>query len=215
MEMEIISHGISCHGSAPERGDNAIYKILPIINAIQELDKSLPKDDFLGRGAVTVTQVRSESPSLNAVSDFAAIYIDRRLTVNETPEIAKSQLEGMMEVQVSGAKITVPVYEMPGWRGTTYPTLKTFPAWMLDESHHLIDYAQKCHKRLFRKKAKIGKWDFSTNGVSTMGMYQIPTFGYGPGEEARAHTANESIAIDDLIKSSAFYANFPWIITES
>jgi acetylornithine deacetylase/succinyl-diaminopimelate desuccinylase-like protein len=119
-----------------------------------------------------------------------------------------------VEIQVAGAKIDIPVYEEPSWRGTTYATTKTYPAWVLDESHHLIEYAGKCHKKLFGKSPKIGKWEFSTNGVATMGMYQIPTFGYGPGDEKQAHAPNESVPINDIIKAAAFYAYFPWTVTE-
>ena len=31
MEIRVDVHGVSCHGSAPERGDNAIYKMADII----------------------------------------------------------------------------------------------------------------------------------------------------------------------------------------
>jgi putative selenium metabolism hydrolase len=214
MELEVMVEGISCHGSSPHRGDNAIYKLNPIITALEKLDKKLPSDHFLGKGSLAVTRVRSEAPSLNAVADLAAVYIDRRLTKGETPEVALNQLKGLMEIQVAGAKIDIPVYEEPSWRGTTYATTKTYPAWVLDESHHLIDYAGKCHKKLFGKSPKIGKWEFSTNGVATMGMYQIPTFGYGPGDEKQAHAPNESVPINDIIKATAFYAYFPWTVTE-
>jgi putative selenium metabolism hydrolase len=213
MEMELIVQGVSCHGATPQRGDNAIYKLMPAILALENLDKELPVDPFLGKGSLAVTRIRSDAPSLNAVADLAAAYIDRRLTKDETPKTVKEQIESLMEVQLAGARIELPVYEEPSWRGTTYATTKTFPSWVLDESHHLIDYAGKCHKQLFGKSPKIGKWDFSTNGVATMGMYQIPTFGYGPGDEKQAHTANESVAIDDIIKAAAFYAYFPWIVT--
>lgn len=212
MEMEIAVTGISCHGSAPERGSNAIYKMAPIITAIEKLNDTLPMDPFLGKGTVAATRLRSNSPSLNAVADMAAIYIDRRLTAGETPESALAEIEALTEVQTTSACVTIPIYEDPTWRGITYPTRKTYPAWTLDENHHLIEYAGRCHRRLFGKEAVIGKWTFSTNGVATKGLLNIPTFGYGPGEEKMAHAPNESIAIDDLVRCAAFYAYFPWII---
>jgi hypothetical protein len=46
MEIRVDVQGISCHGSAPERGDNAIFKMGPILNELQELynGKSLVED---------------------------------------------------------------------------------------------------------------------------------------------------------------------------
>ena len=213
MEMEITVEGISCHGSAPERGENAIYKILPILSALQKLNDKLPVDPFLGRGSLTATRIRSGAPSLNAVPDMASVYIDRRLTAGELWDTALSQVESLLEVQAASARVQIPTFETPSWRGTTYPTLKTYPAWALDEKHHLIEYAGRCYNGLFGAGPEIGKWSFSTNGVATKGMFDIPTFGFGPGEEKMAHAANESIAIDDVIRAAAFYAYFPWIVT--
>jgi putative selenium metabolism hydrolase len=213
MEMEIMVDGVSCHGSTPERGDNAIYKIGPILAALEKLNSGLPADPFLGKGTITATRVRSGAPSLNAVADFAGIYLDRRLTAGETPESAWDQVYSMDEVRQVSGRVQVASYEEPSWRGTSYPTLKSYPSWALDPGHHLLDYAQRCHKELFKTVPEINKWDFSTNGVATMGMFKIPTFGFGPGDERLAHAPNEAVLIDDVIKAAAFYAWFPWIVT--
>lgn len=212
MEMEITVSGVSCHGCTPEKGQNAVYKLAPIIGAIEKLNDQFPSDPFLGKGSLAATQLRSSAPSLNAVPDLACIYLDRRLTRGETPEQALTQIQSLMEVQLANAKVTVPVFDSPSWRGTTYPTRKTFPFWMLDGEHHLIDYARRCFSRLFSKKPGISHWAFSTNGVATMGLMNIPTFGFGPGDERMAHAPDESVAIDDLVQSAAFYAYFPWLI---
>jgi len=212
MEFEIIVTGLSCHGSAPELGQNAIYKLAPILGAVERLNENLEHDSFLGKGTIAATQVRSSSPSLNAVADMACVYIDRRLTQGETPEMASIQLESLPELKAANARVEIPVFESPSWRGSTYPTRKVFPTWVLPHDHHLIDYAARCHRVLFDVTPVIDKWAFSTNGVATMGLFNIPTFGFGPGSEKMAHAPNESVAIDDLVRAAAFYALFPWII---
>jgi len=212
MEMEILIPGLSCHASAPELGVNAVYKAVPIIAALEKLDRLLIHDPFLGKGSLAVTRVRSEAPSLNAIPDSASIYLDRRLGVKESPEFAQAQIQSLPEVKSAGATVIVPQYELPSWRGTTYPALKIYPLWLLDQSHHLIEYAGRCHQRLFDANPEIGSWNFSTNGVATKGIFEIPTFGYGPGDEKMAHAPNESVAIDDVIRCAEFYAYFPWIV---
>jgi len=62
MEIEMTVTGLSCHGSAPERGDNAVYKMAPIIKGIEKLNDKLKSDEFLGKGTVVVSQVSSVSP---------------------------------------------------------------------------------------------------------------------------------------------------------
>ncbi|HSQ76616.1 MAG TPA: YgeY family selenium metabolism-linked hydrolase, partial [Bacteroidota bacterium] len=102
MEMHVSVKGVSCHGSAPERGVNAIYKASRIALEIEKLNSRLPDDAFLGKGTVTVTEVVSSSPSLCAVADGARLHLDRRLTAGETRESA------IAEVRDAAAKAGVP-----------------------------------------------------------------------------------------------------------
>lgn len=212
MEIEIVVDGVSCHGSAPERGENAIYKMAPIISALEELNSRLPTDSFLGKGSLAVSRVSSSSPSLCAVADEAAAYIDRRLTNNESPSQAKSQLEALAEVKTAGAMVNIPEFRDPSWRGTVYPTAKTYPTWILPENSQYLLNARKCYSTLFNKEPILGKWTFSTNGVATMGLFNIPTLGFGPGKESMAHAPNENVEIDELCRCAAFYACYPFLL---
>jgi putative selenium metabolism hydrolase len=214
LEIEIVASGISCHGSAPERGDNAIYKLAPIIAAVEKLNERLVFDPFLGKGTLAASRVRSNSPSLCAVADMAALYIDRRLTAGETPQSAVKELESLPEIKAANAKVVIPDYDHPSWRGTKYPVPKTYPTWVLEEKHPYVRSAYKAYQELFNTKPKIDKWTFSTNGVATMGMFNIPTIGFGPGQEMMAHAPNEYCAIDDLVRCSAFYAYYPWMVID-
>ncbi len=214
MEIEIMVSGVSCHGSAPERGENAIYKIAPILLALNKLNDNLQSDSFLGKGTLAASRLRSSSPSLCAVSDMAAVYIDRRLTTGETPEQAKAQIESLEEVKSAGAIVEIPEYKKPSWRGTLYPTPKTFPTWILQQNHHFLQKAGQGYSILFGDAPLFDKWTFSTNGVATMGMFDIPTFGFGPGMEKMAHAPNEFVAIDDICRCAAFYACYPLMINK-
>ena len=51
-----------------------------------------------------------------------------------------------------------------------------------------------------------GKWNFSTNGIYWIGKAGIPSIGFGPGDEVTAHTVNDSVKLDDVVKSAEFYA---------
>ena len=95
MEMEVRTQGLSCHGSAPEREVNAVHKMAPIIADIERLNDALAidADPFLGKGSVTISEIRSTSPSLSAVADSCTIHLDRRLTRGDTLPDAVHQIE--------------------------------------------------------------------------------------------------------------------------
>lgn len=208
LEMKIKVDGVSSHGSAPDRGVNAIYKMAPIIQEIQELHARLRDDPFLGKGSVTVTDVRSTSPSLCAVADSCTIHLDRRLTKGETIESSLKEIRGLPSFKTAEAKAWVPEYTVPSYTGLNYSMQSYFPTWILEEDHSALQTAIKSYKNLFGKDPKVDKWTFSTNGVGIMGLYGIPTLGFGPGNEVYAHAPNERIPVDHLHKAVAFYTEF-------
>jgi putative selenium metabolism hydrolase len=207
MEMAIKVKGISCHGSAPERGDNAIYKISRIALEIEKLNEILISDPFLGKGTVTVTQVFFTSPSQCAVPDSAIIHLDRRLTIGETKNSAINEVnKSCAEAGYPDAEVDVLTYNETAYTGLTYPTEKYYPAWVLPEGSPYLKTALHSYLGLMKREPIVDKWTFSTNGVTIAGRFGIPCLGLGPGHEHQAHASNESCPIDHLTSAAAFYA---------
>lgn len=208
MEMTIEVKGISCHGSAPERGVNAIYKMAKIALEVEKLNDRLAYDPFLGKGTITTSVFDSGSPSQCAVADFAKIQVDRRLTAGETLEIAVAELEDCCKrAGVPEAEVKVLSYEQPAWTGKVYPVQKYYPTWKLEEDSPYLQDAVSAYEATLDKKPKVDKWTFSTNCVFIMGKHpEIKCLGLGPGDEAQAHAPNEITRISDLSAAAAFYA---------
>jgi len=206
MEIEISFYGLSSHGSAPERGKNAIYMASKAALEIEKLNEKLASDSFLGKGSVTVTEFVSSSPSLCAVSDFAKIHLDRRLTWGEDKELALNQVKEI--VKGMNAKVELLDYEKISFTGLKYGMDKYYPTWKIDEDHQVIKSGVKTFSDLFNQKPKVDKWTFSTNGVTINGVHKIPVIGFGPGNEELAHAPNEKVPVEHLVKASAFYALF-------
>ncbi|MBT8347760.1 MAG: YgeY family selenium metabolism-linked hydrolase [Desulfofustis sp.] len=209
MEIRVSVEGISAHGSAPERGDNAIFKMAPILMDLQELHQRLKDDDFLGKGSLTVSEVFYTSPSRCAVADGCSISIDRRLTWGETWERALEEIRQLPAVKGAGATVSMYSYERPSYTGLVYPTECYFPAWVLDDDHAACKTLVDSFTSLFDEKPVVDKWTFSTNGVSIMGRYNIPCVGFGPGHEDQAHAPNEVTWKDELVRACAMYAVIP------
>lgn len=217
MEMEVRTQGLSCHGSAPERGINAVYKMAPIIADIERLNEHLAAtaDPFLGKGTVTISNIRSTSPSLCAVADSATIHLDRRLTRGETLEHAVGQIEALRSVRAAGAQVTVLDYAVPSYTGLIYPTKKYYPTWILEETDPAVIAGVRAAEQALGKKPLIGKWGFSTNGIATAGMFGIPTIGFGPADEIYAHSPEDQCPVEHLTRAARFYAAFPRMYLEA
>jgi putative selenium metabolism hydrolase len=215
MEIKVAVSGLSAHGSAPERGDNAIFKMAPILAELQELHGKLKHDSFLGKGSLTVSEIFFTSPSRCAVADSCTISVDRRLTVGETWQSALEEIRGLPSVKRYEAEVSMYDYNRPAYTGLVYPIQCYFPAWTLAEEHAACQTLVKAYTSLFAEKPVIDKWTFSTNGVSIMGRYGIPCVGFGPGHEDQAHAPNERTWKSELVKAAAMYAVIPAVYVEN
>jgi len=212
MEMQIHFHGRSSHGSAPERGVNAIYMASGVALEIAKLNERLAFDEFLGKGSITVTEIISRSPSLCAVSDYARIHVDRRLTTGETRETAVRELEEL--IKGLNAHVELPDYRETAFTGLEYGMEKYYPTWKTAEDHLSVRTGVASYKKLFGKEPVVDKWTFSTNGIMTCGIFGIPTIGFGPGNEVLAHAPDEKVPVSDLVAASAFYAGYIFEMAE-
>lgn len=176
MEIKIDIHGVSCHGSAPERGDNAAYKAAEIMLDVKALNEN-PADDsveikglvkmldekfnkdaeaarFLGKGTVCVSQLFYTSPSRCAVVDSVTISLDRRMTAGETWESCLEEIRQLPSVKKYGDDVVVSMYQYdrPSYTGCVYPIECYFPTWWLDPEDPLCLAMLEAHKGLYGDK---------------------------------------------------------------
>ncbi len=171
MEIRVDVQGISCHGSAPERGDNAIYKMAEILMNIRDLNENDAAEDkeikglvkmldekynsewkeanFLGRGTVTTSQIFFTSPSRCAVADSCSISLDRRMTAGETWESCLEEIRNLPAVKKYGAKVSMYDYERPSFTGLVYPIECYFPTWVIPEDHPVTKAMEEAYKGLY------------------------------------------------------------------
>ena len=173
MEIRVDVKGISCHGSAPERGDNAIYKMADILQDIRALNENDAEEgteikglvkmlkaqynpqwkeaNFLGRGTVTTSQIFYSSPSRCAVADGCSISLDRRMTAGETWESCLEEIRQLPHVKKYGddVKVSMYQYDRASWTGLVYPIDCYFPTWVIPEDHRVTKALEKAYHGLY------------------------------------------------------------------
>ncbi|MGH2750584.1 MAG: YgeY family selenium metabolism-linked hydrolase [Actinomycetota bacterium] len=207
MEISVQTRGVSAHASAPERGDNAVAAMAPIILEVSELNERLADDSFLGRGTIAVTKVECETASLNAIPDSCTIFLDRRLTAGETLESAVKEVASLSSAK--RATVEVLEYSRPAYTRLALETDKYYPTWVLEADHPLVRAGVTAGEAALGSAPEVDKWTFSTNGVASAGRLGIPTIGFGPSEERWAHSVLDQCPIDHLVSSIAYYAALP------
>lgn len=173
MEIRVDVKGISCHGSAPERGDNAIYKMADILQDVRSLNENDAADtteikglvkmldakynkdweeaNFLGRGTVTVSEIFFTSPSRCAVADSCSVSLDRRMTAGETWESCLDEIRALPSVKKYGEDVKVSMYEYarPSYKGLVYPIECYFPTWVIPKDHAVTKALEDAYINLY------------------------------------------------------------------
>ena len=210
LEMKVTARGRSAHAASNHLGDNAIYKLLPIIEAIKNMEPQLGDHEFLGHGKITVSDMHVKTPSINAVPDEATIFIDRRMTFGESKAAVIAQIEACIPAASrDSVKLAELFYDEASYTGFVFPVEKYFPAWAFPEDHPLVQAGLAVRGLIGLAAAPASKWNFSTNGIYWAGKAGIPSIGFGPGDEVTAHTVNDSVSLDDVVKATEFYAVLP------
>ncbi len=204
--LRVTVQGKSSHGAQPHLGENAVYAATQLIFSIQMME--FTTDPLLGPGTVALTRIESQSPSLNAVPDRCVFYLDRRLTLGETARGALAQIEALIMREGLPATVEITQYADKSYTGQACQRQEAFPAWVLDENHPLVATFKACAADLLGGVPAVIQWDFSTDGVYTMGEAGIPTIGFGPGDPSLAHTTDEQIRIRDVVRAAEVYAAF-------
>ena len=210
VEMQVVAKGRSAHAASNELGDNAIYKMLPVIAGIRDMEPQLGDDPFLGHGKITVSDMHVKTPSINAVPDEATIFIDRRMTFGEEKDEAVAQVAALIpEGQEKDFEVSVLQYRDESYTGFVFEVEKYFPAWALPEDAPIVQAGVEAASAYLGRPVPTGKWNFSTNGIYWMGKAGIPSIGFGPGDEIYAHRVDERVPLDEVVDATGFYALFP------
>jgi putative selenium metabolism hydrolase len=202
-QVRIKTHGVSAHGSAPEKGINAVYEMAEIISRVEALNKQLFKAGE-PHGTVVLSEITSVSASLNAVPSECGIYLDRRLAVGETLDQVASEMDAL----VAGKRASWEVGTLyhTTWTGKSLVYEPMHDPWEIGKDHPLSQALIRAVEAVSGEAPEeFDFWDFGTNAITPVAM-GIPCIGFGPGEYKLAHMVNERCAVAQIEEACEVYA---------
>jgi putative selenium metabolism hydrolase len=203
-QVSVTTHGVSAHGSAPEKGVNAIYEMAEIIQRVEKTNLELMKRPA-PTGTLVMSRISSTAASLNAVPSSCEAYLDRRMVPGETAEDIRVELDRL----IAGKRATwqIGTLNRTSWTGVDIRYEPFHLAWKIDLDHELTRACIAAYRDYFgREPVDYDYWDFSTNAVTPVSM-GIPTIGFGPGEKKLAHRINENCPVEEIVDACGFYVS--------
>lgn len=207
VEIEVTTYGKTSHGSAPWLGVNAVYKMIPVLERVQEMSESLPEDSFLGKASCTLTRISCSPGELSITPDKCTVSLDRRLVPGESPDDAIQEVNTILDELAESdldfkAEASIRTVTETSYTGVSAECPKYMHAWVTEKEHA---YVKDCITALNKigQSPSFGKWDFGTDASYVTGVLGIPTVGYSPMEEHYAHRPIDRCNIDKMVQATA------------
>ncbi len=207
-ELQVETFGVPAHSANPEKGINAVYKMCKVIEAIRGLKPT--NHPVLGDGILELVDIKSSPyPGASVVPDYCRATYDRRLLVGETKESVLAPIQELLDQMMKEdaelkAKVSFVEMEEKCYTGNQIRSERFFPGWLYDENEPFVQAVYQEMKALGLNPT-ITNYNFCTNGSHYAGEAGIKTLGIGPSKENLAHTINEYIEIEQLVKVTESY----------
>jgi len=207
-EMVIETHGRPTHSSRPELGVNAAQAMIDVILALR--GQSLAHHPVLGDGILVLTDILSRPyPALSVVPDSCLATFDRRTLPGETMEDVLAPIRVAVDKSLAAAEahadVRIAEDHFATYTGLEVNAANFAPAWFYGEDATIVRQA-RAGLLDAGLAAELTHYAFCTNGSATAGELNIPTIGFGPGDETLAHRVDEYVEIDDLASAARGYA---------
>lgn len=181
----ITTTGKAVHASAPELGENAIFKAARICGALEEHARDLedrPRKSEIERGTISVGKIRG-GIGFNVVPDNCQIDVDRRFGASENLELARAEIARICSKE-TGVQLKA-FLERPALRGDGSEALVA----------DLLGAGVEAGAAIREREVP-----YMTNAVAYEEV-GIPAVVFGPGDIAQAHKNDEYIESGELSRS--------------
>ena len=191
--FRIIATGVAGHGSAPERGVNAIKMMSAILLRLEE---TLPDitHPVVGGPTINVGTIRG-GEKVNIIPASCIAEVDRRTIPGETEDEVRAQVEAAIELAKEdfpdvNARVEIPVF------GEPFEVNED--ARILEEVCGAVTDTQGRAAEVIGFRGSSDARFFAEHGADVVVC--------GPGDITVAHTAREYIDLDELERGAVAYA---------
>ena len=185
--LDVCTDGVSAHGSMPEQGENAIYKVARAVTLLENYRFNHRPHPVLGSPTLNVGTISGGS-NYNLVPDRATIGIDIRTIPGQDGESIMQDLQIYLGQDVR--------LEAVDEAGSIYTDKEDL--WV----QSVFDLMQEF---LGERPSARGVTYFTDAAALTPAMGHPPTIILGPGEAAMAHKTDEFCYISKLETAAEVY----------
>ena len=196
MRFRVVAHGRAAHTSRAHLGVNAIAAAARAVLAIE--DELVPElraraHPLVGPALATAAVIHG-GVAPNLVPEWCEVLVDRRLAPGEDPADALGEVDALLgRLRANGDQLT-----------REEPSVLLRPV-ETPEDHELVRVAESVVASELDVPVRAGGAPFGTDASNLSGVGGIPCVVLGPGSIDQAHTADEWVSTDEVVRASRIY----------
>ncbi|MBC7186667.1 MAG: M20 family metallopeptidase [Calditrichaeota bacterium] len=180
--LRVRARGVQAHGSTPERGVNAVYKMARFVTLVEKLELPHQVHPVLGSPTVNLGEIHGGAAP-NIVPGECTAYIDVRMVPGQTVEGVRQGFVALAKQVADDFVVEVQSASEPH---------------AIDPNNELVAAIQRNVDQLLGWRPQpigMGGGTFA----KTLNLAGIPAVGFGPGDDTAFHVANERVEIEQLV----------------
>jgi acetylornithine deacetylase/succinyl-diaminopimelate desuccinylase family protein len=185
VDFAVETRGRTAHGSMPQRGVNAVLHMLEVVRELVAM--RLPDRAPLGPGTQNIGVIRGGIQT-NVVPDYCRIEVDRRITVGETPETVRAEVEDAF----ARARRRVPDLS------ASFALLVGYEPSLIPAEDPLVALARAVAAHVLGRPPRTYHMQAHTDQEWLVNLAKIPSLILAPGDMALAHSPNERVPLAEL-----------------
>ncbi len=185
--LRLIASGITAHGSMPEKGDNAIYKLAEAIKKLEKYKWKTDAHPILGMPTLNISTVQG-GMNINSVPDRAEATVDIRTIPGQKPTQMMADFTNLLGNEIK-------IEEIVGVDGI----------WSRPDNDW-VTQVFSITEDLLGEKPKPRSVSYFTDGPAlAKASGGPPTLIIGPGEAALAHQTDEYCFVQRIEQAMEYY----------
>lgn len=199
VRLRVDLEGRMAHGAMPHEGRNPIDAAIRFLAEMREVEQAYQADPgahpTLGLTYITPTHVAAGSlPQLNVIPSNALVTLD----IRTVPGVDHQGLLSRVAASADRASVATGVE-------ITTTVLVDRPATSTSHDEPIVRAVTEAHIDVTGEQPVYGGVPGTTDGTILWRDAGIPVVVYGPGGKWIAHSANEYVEVDDIVRHAEVY----------
>lgn len=185
--LKATAYGKTAHGSMPDKGENAILKMVKFLSKVDEFEFGVESHPRLGDPTLSIGTIQGGAV-INVVPDKCSSQLDIRYLPSQEPSDLIAAFEELGEDEIEISMVGDPKLPVKS-----------------DPDSDIVKISVDAVKNVVGKKPKLGGASYFTDATILSNQLGVPAVIIGPADTWMTHQPDEYVEISNYLNAIKIY----------